>query len=198
MRNLVGLLCLLSYLGPTVGAPATIDSPEECAKIGGDWQPDRDTKWVSFCFVQISAADCQRNGWKRLTTGDPTPCQIRLSPNAVQSQCEASGGKWGAHCGRWKYCSFPQEEQACTSKGGLWVCSGRPLTARESCIQTSSDGGRECTDDSQCKFGCLLTRPTKPDATNVVGQCATTDIDTLPSCRTSVLKGRVGGTICVD
>ncbi len=54
---------------------------------------------------------------------------------------------------------LPDKQQGCLSKGGDWrgVC----LVQREQCVIPYSDGGKECSDSSECEGRCLADLTTK-------------------------------------
>lgn len=85
------------------------------------------------------------------------------------------------------------EPAACTAAGGLCAYAG--FCFGQACVKKSSDGGKTCTDSSQCESGCLAADGTpKGPAT---GRCAPTQI-TL-GCHVWVSGGKVGGAaLCGD
>jgi hypothetical protein len=85
-------------------------------------------------------------------------------------------------------------ESKCLEEGGGWKQMG--LARSFGCERKSTDGGKACTDSSQCQFRCLAV-PLFTTTTNPVsGECARTN---LPfGCRVFVEAGRIVQGPCVD
>lgn len=87
-----------------------------------------------------------------------------------------------------------QQVQACKARGG------EPVFVRfhlQSCLWPTKDGGKACTDTSQCEgvceapFGTLL-------GTRVTGTCAAKAADIRGGCVNEVAGGRSLGDICAE
>ena len=96
--------------------------------------------------------------------------------------------------------AFTADEKAkCLAGGGSVAIMG--LSGDEGCIHPMPDAGKPCTDGSQCKAGCFLesARPSPKDkqpGAKVTGSCARTD--SIFGCRTAVVDGKPGPSLCVD
>jgi hypothetical protein len=75
-------------------------------------------------------------------------------------------------------------ERACKKSGGSW----QPVGMRQSmaCITKYPDAGKSCTDDSQCKGGCIAVTPIDHQGVHV-GRCKTDD--DITDCSTHLIKG---------
>lgn len=83
------------------------------------------------------------------------------------------------------------EVQACAAPGKVQkVC--RRQTDR--CVTPYPDAGKRCTDNAECAGDCLADGDTKPEGN--VGFCQKDDNPC--GCRTSLEKGKVARSICVD
>ena len=95
-------------------------------------------------------------------------------------------------------CGAPGETtgtEACRAKGGTIrkVCR----LQQPACVVPYSDGGKRCTDNSQCKGKCIadMDHAPAPDET-VVGRCLRDDDPC--GCRVEVVAGKVAGGGCYD
>lgn len=86
-------------------------------------------------------------------------------------------------------------EAACAARGGSLQPVGRLQTLQ--CVVRYSDAGKTCRADSDCAGDCLAPSGTDvaPGAA-VVGRCAA-DSNTF-GCRTPVIDGKAGPTLCMD
>lgn len=109
----------------------------------------------------------------------------------TQAQCEAGGDTWDTVAAFGGYCARGSE-QNCASAGGLWTRGGMAHTL--SCILPAKDGGKSCTDRSQCQYGCnYWGQPVGPDVP-VAGVC---EFSNRPlGCYAPVVDGKVGFRIC--
>ncbi len=81
----------------------------------------------------------------------------------------------------------------CPSRGGTWGPDGIRQYGR--CTRPTSDGGKPCTDGSECEAKCLYSGPAIPDGTMVSGTCA--DTNRGFGCFVTILKGKPM-KMCVD
>ena len=84
---------------------------------------------------------------------------------------------------------------ACRAKGGTIrkVCR----LQQPACVVPYSDGGKRCTDNSQCKGKCILDIDHAPAPDEiVVGRCLRDDDPC--GCRVEVVAGKVAGGGCYD
>ena|SRR5258706_2061216 len=80
----------------------------------------------------------------------------------------------------------PDNKEACNKCGGLWGVHG--IVPIESCICRTRDGGRSCTNGSDCEGACIVgdeasfdvVTPGDPPLGFFVGRCA--DYDTTFGC----------------
>ena len=89
------------------------------------------------------------------------------------------------------YISDPLTEEDCLASGGKWgvVYYGGP----EICNLPTSDGGKECTDSSQCESWCEAKEDVKPLSHDNIGTCYEKQFST---CRNTVEDGAVKGMLC--
>lgn len=93
----------------------------------------------------------------------------------ARAVCAADGGMWDASWSEYQgFCASGGRRQ-CDARGGVWKRAG--MHSRLICEIPYSDGGKECTDDSQCIAGCLAVRVGRQigEAVPVVGRCRETD-----------------------
>jgi len=89
------------------------------------------------------------------------------------------------------------ERAKCLAGGGSVAVMG--LSGDEGCVHPMPDAGKPCTDGSQCKAGCFLDSvhaSPKTAGAPVTGACARTD--SIFGCRTAVVDGKAGPSLCVD
>lgn len=84
------------------------------------------------------------------------------------------------------------EKTDCIANGGLMARGGKAQV--ETCRSRFADGGKACTDSSQCQGGCNGDR-VRPGASHPVGQCNTHSGQF--GCQSYLAKGVVHD-ICVD
>ncbi|WP_156841360.1 hypothetical protein [Novosphingobium aquimarinum] len=94
-----------------------------------------------------------------------SPFQKAMSP-AKRAQCEASGG----------------------------TVEARGMAGMEACLHTYADGGKACTDSSQCEGKCV-GQP-GPETQQTAGSCQKDD--KLFGCYSEILGGKPAYAICVD
>ncbi len=97
--------------------------------------------------------------------------------------------------------SIPQNEADCIEAGGRWGNIG--LATYESCNLPTSDGGKICSDRSECESECIaeLTSEQKEmvqndDYIETTGKCY--EYQTVVGCRAFVEDGKVTYIICID
>ena len=86
----------------------------------------------------------------------------------------------------------PQQRANCEAQGGIVE---RVLTTMEACVRPTSDGGKSCTDNSQCEGACVAPAGTAKDAI-VTGACAT-EVGRM-GCLNAVLNGKATGEACFN
>jgi len=89
---------------------------------------------------------------------------------------------------------IPQNESECLAKGGHWASIGLPGTPAR-CDLKATDGGKACTDSSQCQGECMA-----PDGASegrrADGICSEYILNF--GCTRRIEGGRVGAEICAD
>jgi hypothetical protein len=85
------------------------------------------------------------------------------------------------------------ETRACAARGGTIqpVC----MLGELMCVVPYRDGGKQCTDKSDCAGECLYEGP-EPPPPNAVGKCQRTSDPC--GCKALVHRGRVEPTLCAD
>jgi len=81
----------------------------------------------------------------------------------------------------------------CAAKGGSILPVGKAQIP--TCVTPYADGGKACTDKSQCEGACILEGNLEPQD-KVAGQCQKTD--RLFGCYAKIVNGQSTGAICVD
>ena len=87
-----------------------------------------------------------------------------------------------------------QQLQACKAKGG------EPVFVRfhvQSCLWPTKDGGKACTDTTECEGVCEAPFGT-PLGSRVAGTCASKAADIRGGCVNEVAEGRSLGDICAE
>ena len=86
--------------------------------------------------------------------------------------------------------------QACTQRGGQFepVC----MRGTFQCIMPYSDGGKPCTDSSQCEADCILYGMYRKEAPSqpVIGECRSTNYPC--GCFAIVKDGQLALDVCID
>ena len=80
----------------------------------------------------------------------------------------------------------------CAAQGGKVE---RILIGAEGCVRPTTDGGKSCTDNSQCQGACIAPFAAQP-GTAVAGTCAT-EIGRM-GCLNVVTQGKASGEACFD
>ncbi len=62
------------------------------------------------------------------------------------------------------------EHKKCEMTGGLWGIWGNAQSAKESCNPSTSDGGMECSDSSQCQSFCQAKEGSEINSESI-GMC---------------------------
>jgi len=81
----------------------------------------------------------------------------------------------------------------CIAEGGFVERAG--MAGFERCTKRFSDGGKICTDSSECEGKCFSNTATA-NQSNVTGNCQKTDNPF--GCRAEVSNGKTGFALCVD
>ena len=79
-------------------------------------------------------------------------------------------------------------KEGCEKNGGHWSIGVGDIGR---CIYDTNDGGKVCTDSSQCEGMCLADSENAKE-----GRC--TEHNLTLGCLNKVENGKVQGTICVD
>ena len=90
--------------------------------------------------------------------------------------------------GIWFFVDKDTTKKECLERGGIWGKGG--LMLMETCNLPTSDGGRVCTDFSQCEGSCV-----GKNTDSTVGECSEWKI--ILGCNVFLRNGRAE-TICVD
>jgi hypothetical protein len=87
------------------------------------------------------------------------------------------------------------ERARCTAQHGRVMIAG--LSGNEMCALPYRDGGKRCTDGSQCAGDCMFegSQPVRATA-RVSGRCQRLAYPF--GCNTTITHGRVNGTLCAD
>jgi len=80
------------------------------------------------------------------------------------------------------------DEESCEKDGGHWSIGVGDIGR---CIYDTNDGGKVCTDSSQCQGMCLADSENAKE-----GKC--TEHNLTLGCLNKVENGKVQGTICLD
>lgn len=125
----------------------------------------------------------------------PTPSPVVEKPKiweGFKEACQFNGGTW-----KDGVCYIPEEqllrmkkdEEACLKKGGTWGRLG--LSLKEECNLPTSDGGKKCTDSSECDGSCIGEREGVTS-----GKCS--DRTIVKGCYPFVENGKASGILCAD
>ena len=83
--------------------------------------------------------------------------------------------------------------RTCQSRGGRVISFGPPA----SCYETYSDGGKICSDSSECEGTCVVEEPLYVEAgEETSGMCQAEE--PVSSCYATITKGIAGMTICIN
>ena len=90
-----------------------------------------------------------------------------------------------------------EQEVQCDAVGGMWSRFGvrDHLCGIYSCAERTKDGGKPCTNRSDCEHLCVTDAPPKIGA-EAPGRC--TAVKTSFGCFTHVDGGRIVGRVCID
>ena len=90
-----------------------------------------------------------------------------------------------------------EQELACRAVDGEWSRFGvrDHLCGIYSCAERTKDGGKPCTNRSDCEHLCVTDAPPKIGA-EAPGRC--TAVRTSFGCFTHVDGGRIVGRVCID
>ncbi|MFA6534194.1 MAG: hypothetical protein WCT37_03405 [Patescibacteria group bacterium] len=84
---------------------------------------------------------------------------------------------------------IPETKEDCLQKGGSWKQWG--IAPVESCNLSTTDGGKVCTDFSQCQGTCL-----GENIKSIEGKC--TDWVRTGGCQSILKNGKIENIICSD
>jgi len=84
------------------------------------------------------------------------------------------------------------EHKKCEMTGGLWGIWGNAQSAKESCNLSTSDGGMECSDSSQCQSFCQAKEGSEINSESI-GMCYGYE---LAICMQEVRNGMVQNEWC--
>lgn len=88
----------------------------------------------------------------------------------TQLECEAVNGTWDITSMHSRGYCIGDNQKKCLDRGGIWrrVCLSQGLY----CVMPFADGGKECTDGTQCEGGRCLDVGNKPrNDRKITGQC---------------------------
>lgn len=130
-----------------------------------------------------------------------TASDAQESPREVDKarmvDCEdRQGGTWEFNTLARRWVCNPQSMKKCVAGGGRWFGgAGVTMNGLGSCVPVAKDGGRPCTDSSECELGCY---PTGESSTNgrVTGRCAAHGGQS--GCGGRIVGGKVVSGVCVD
>jgi hypothetical protein len=121
------------------------------------------------CRALLPRDDCLARGGRWYS--DVNACTFFASRDANVVECEKQGGSWGRFGARMEHCALDSERAACVSDGGRWEKRGLSQLFR--CIRESKDGGKVCTDRSECEFECLYDGPPpRTSGPEISGRCS--------------------------
>lgn len=86
----------------------------------------------------------------------------------------------------------PEDEVGCLKEGGTWGKVG--LLQLPTCVIKTADGGKSCTDSSQCERGCYTH--IGETGKRVTGFCQYNNLNF--GCRSLVVKGIAQPGVCSD
>lgn len=158
------------------GAPAFIDTREQCVALGGAWLASRGN-WQASCQTPWGREEClrQRGAWTPMAAAPAGGlCMAQVSPEATARQCASSGGAWGPPGSSMPFC--------------------QPGVARAP-VKAASDANKQCKNQGECVYGCIYQGPTVARGSEVVGRCRPTS--RIEGCYSMVDKGRLAGNICM-
>lgn len=91
----------------------------------------------------------------------------------------------------------PQAETKaqCTALGGTWDRFSTE-TMDSQCAVPTSDGGKVCTDHSQCEGLCVAVKEVEPGA-RAAGQCRSS-YNLVGRCDIRIVRGRAENRLCID
>ena len=181
LRAFVLFLACFAAIGaiaqPSPAPTAFVDSRDDCAALGGAWQPGR-ASWQSNCQVPWAKDECLRlhGAWSAIPLApNGGACMAQLSQKAAAGQCTSAGGTWGPAGSPMPFCQ-PSTKVAVTP------------------VRTASDANKACSSQGDCIYGCVYKGPSVAANTPVQGHCRATNH--ITGCDEVVEHGRVAGNIC--
>lgn len=99
------------------------------------------------------------------------PLDLDLDHLHAPVDCANAGGVWTFDvqlpAPRY-YCLSPKGKERCIASGGEWTTY---QVERVGCVHRSADGGKACSDSSQCRYGCVVPHEIAVTE-NTLGTCA--------------------------
>lgn len=136
---------------------------------------------VVLCLV-LAACAPQENA------SAPTPTPSETTAGAATP---ASGAKRRAES-PFRHLMGPEKRAECEASGGTVMRRG--MANMETCVHSYADGGKACTDSSQCEGKCVGAPG--PETQQTAGSCQKDD--QLFGCYSEILGGKPAYAICVD
>lgn len=116
---------------------------------------------------------------------------VHFTAPSPSEKCDRAGGTWDDGAGGSATCIADTQEK-CLARGGAWFRDG--LGDHLTCVVPTKDGGKVCSDASECERGCVYHGPYPVPSGPVTGRCAPND--GLSGCRTFVARGQLGSRVC--
>jgi len=163
---------------PAGGAPAFVDTREECTALGGAWLANRGN-WQASCQTPWSREECLRlrGAWTPMAAAPAGGlCVAQVSPDATARQCTSAGGTWGP------------------PGSSMPFCQPSTVTAKAP-VRAASDANKPCKNQGDCIYGCIYRGPAVASGVEVVGHCRPTS--RIEGCYSMVDKGQLAGNICM-
>ncbi len=117
----------------------------------------------------------------------PTPAQPAPGARPAEAAPPAAAGRPPA-------AAPAADEASCRTAGGDW----RPICRMQkpACVITYKDGGKSCSDGSQCQGDCVAEITIAAAVTPATGKCSTSSDPC--GCKTLITDGKTAATLCVD
>jgi len=175
-----------------------VDTEHDCLKLNGTWARSSyelgQGVVMKACFVDMNPyGECKQAGGRSITNApDEIRCQLPHSELGKMAQCREKHGLWAPRK-RGFLCYLEAEEKKCREEGGSWEI-GR-MGEMFYCFKTAVDGGKLCSDNSECEFGCFYSGPLPVTENEIVGTCSTSNRSS-GNCYVVVRHGKIDGPIC--
>jgi len=138
---------------------------------------------VVILFFSIKKTTCTYEG-EEYKKGESFPA----SDGCNTCFCDKKNGEGKVSCSIIEVC--PNDEEKCIESGGEWRSAG--MIGNFICIQSYSDGGKECNSSSECQGKCVVA-----DAENPEPYC-TSDNDPFGCFSTIEEFNENGAIVCRD